>query len=399
VIPRTISASSLQVAELCMDRWVAEYLDRTPDMSNVAADTGTAVHGALEKFVEAVYVDRSHEDLSRPQQKELLITLYQMSYVETFQTVDMETPHFKDGYDLTMKWFARTDLSEKDMMYVESVERKETIMVPFNHPDGSRGEVPFNYLMDRVDRIGETHWEVVDYKTVRVPIQPDDLETKIQARAYALALQIKHPEATRITVTFDLLRHEKVSMHFNRDDNIAFWHFLCNTLQRIIDTDRADVKPTLNPECGFCVKKYSCNLVQSNIAGGGIHSLDIDQSVNLLAQLKDQVKASERIINDLQDRIMMHAAQSEMLEWETENGAHLVEITASRRRTVSAIRAAEIMGPELFAQVGNVTIGNLEKIIKDESIDPDVRKQLSSLFEWQSGSPTVKIKPKKTLSL
>src|SRR5699024_4479079 len=114
----------------------------------------------------------------------------------------------------------------------------------------------------------ETEWEVVDYKTVRVPIQPDDLDTKIQARAYSLAIQIKHPEATKIKVTFDLLRHDPVSIEFTRDDNIAFWKFLVAETQRIVDLDEADVRPTLNPECGFCVKKYSCKLLQANIAGG-----------------------------------------------------------------------------------------------------------------------------------
>ena len=205
MIPRTLSASSLQVWTLCPDRWVAEYMNRAPSFSNSAADVGTAVHGGLEMFVKAFFVDKTHDPvaLGRVKQKELLITFYQMSYVQTFGTADMETPEYKDGFQLTMRWFERTDLAAKQMIGVESVELKETIKVPYNHPDGTVKELDFNYIMDRVDQLADTVWEVVDYKTIRVPLQPDDLEDKLQARAYALAIQIKHPEATHVKVTFD----------------------------------------------------------------------------------------------------------------------------------------------------------------------------------------------------
>ena len=228
MIPKTLSASSLQVWTLCPDRWVAEYLERAPSFSNSAADVGTAFHAGAEMFVKAIFTDKTHDitTMTRKQQKELLITFYQMGYIQTFNSADLETEEFKDGLALTMRWFERTDLTTKPMVGVESTELKETIEVPYNHPDGTVHQLNFNYIMDRVDQIEKTVWEVVDYKTIRVPLQPDDLEDKIQARAYALAIQIKHPEATKVIVTFDQIRHEPISRHFTRDDNIAFWRFL-----------------------------------------------------------------------------------------------------------------------------------------------------------------------------
>jgi hypothetical protein len=283
------------------------------------------------------------------------------------------------------------------MIGVESVELKETIKVPYNHPDGHVAELNFNYIMDRVDQISETEWEVVDYKTIRVPISPEDLENKIQARAYALAIQIKHPECTKVTVTFDLIRHETVSLDFKRDDNIAFWRFLTEEVQRIVDTKESDIRPTLNPECGYCVKKFTCPLMQKNISNGGIHSLKIDEAVDLIAKLKNQIKANSNIVEDLEDMVMRHAAKSEILQWETEDGAHEVEIGVGRRRTFPANKAAEIMGPELFAQMGNMTLGNLEKLIKDTSLPEEMRVQLKNLIGWTNGNLAVKVKPKKKL--
>lgn len=393
MIPRTLSASSLQVAALCMDRWKAEYVDRTPNFSNLAADVGTTVHGALEQFVKAVYLEKTHVGLDRVKQKELLVTFYKLSYVETFGTTDMETAEYKDGFDLAMKWFSRTDLSDT---LVESAELKETIKVPYNLPDGTQTTVDFNYVMDRVDQTSDTEWEVVDYKSIRVPIQPEDLEVKLQARAYALAIQIKHPDCTRVKVTFDLLRHEPVSIFLTRDDNIAFWRFLCEETQRIVNLDAKDVRPTLNRECGYCVKKYSCPLLQKNVDAGGFHSLDIDAKAKLAEQLANQLKANRIILDELEEEFMRHAAENDLLEWETADGSTVVEIgITSGRRQFDAHQAAEIMGPELFSTMASMTLGNLEKIIKDESLDPDMRARLKRLISKGNGNLKAYVKPKK----
>ncbi len=396
MIPRTLSASSLQVAALCMDRWNAEYNHRAPSFSNVAADVGTSFHGGAEMFVKAVYIDKTHTGLTRPQLKDLLITFYQMSYVQTFGTTDMETEAYEDGFKLSMRWFERTKFD--DLEHVESAELKETIPVPYNLPDGSRGEVPFNYIMDRVDYLGDDCWRVVDYKTVRIPIQPEDLDAKLQARAYALACQIKHPNAKRITVMFDLIRHEPIALTFTREDNIKFWHFLCAETQRIVNTDEADIQPTLNPECRFCVKKFSCKLMQKNVDAGGIMSLSVDQAAELWLEINQRMAAQKGILDSLEDIIMRDAVNREELEWETSNGALDVIVGMTNgRRSVNAEAALQILGEETFQKYGSysMTVGSVEELIKDPTVDPEVRTKLKGTIFKGNGNLKLTVKPKK----
>lgn len=411
MIPRTLSASSLQVWALCPARWVAEYMHRTPNFDNNAALVGTTVHGALEKLVKAVFIDKTHADLNRVKQKELLITFYQMSYIETFGSADFETAEYKDGFALAMEWFRRTDLGAKEMIGVETVEVKETIKIPYNHPDGSahtcnkcdgaglpsgQCQVDFNYLMDRVDQIDNETWEVVDYKSIRVPITPQELEDKLQARAYALAIQIKHPEAKLIKVTFDLLRHEPVSIFVTRDQNIAFWRFLCAETQEIVNRMEEDARPRLNTECGYCVIKATCPLMQKNVAAGGILGISVDEAPAMISQLKDQMKANKLLVEQLEDIIYQHAADTDSLSWETPDGAYEVEIKSSRRRQFDSHRAAEIMGPEKFASMGSMTLGSLEAVIKDPATPDEMRNELKALIGWTNGNLGMSIKPKTT---
>ena len=394
MIPKTLSATSLQVAGLCMDRWRSEYMDRAGGFQNNAAQTGSSVHSAFEMFVKAVYIDKTHAGLTRVEQKELLITFYQMGYVQTFGTADMDTEEYKDGFSLCMDWFQRTDF---DGFVVESAELKETIMVPYNKPDGSgQAEVPFNYIMDRVDQIGPTHWRVVDYKSQRVPMQPEDLETKLQARAYSLAIQIKHPECEKVTVVMDLLRHQPVGLDFTRDDNISFWRFLCEETQRIVNMNEKDIRPQLNLECGYCVKKFTCPVFKKNVDAGGTMSLSIDEKAALHADLTAKIKAEKNILDSIEEDLMRYAAKSESLQWETGDGALEVEVgMTGARREFDARRAAEIMGPELFAQMGNMTLTNLDKIIKDGSVDQEIRTALKGLISKGNGNLKVFVKPKK----
>jgi len=410
MIPRTLSASSLQVAELCMDRWYHEYMNRAAQGSNKAAETGTAFHGGAERWVESVYIKREHEGMNKKQLKELLITFYMMSYIETFNTSNVETPEYKDGLNMTMKWFERTNFEDRTVI---SVEKKNTIPIPFNHPEGAAHKcekcieqepgicvVPFNYIMDRVDQTGENEYEVVDYKTIRVPIQPEDLDSKLQARAYALALQIQYPSAERIKVTFDLIRHERIGIWVTREENISFWKFLCAELQRIVDMDASSIQPSINPECGYCVKKATCKLLQSNVDAGGIHSVEPDKAVFLIQDLKSRVKAQKLLIDNLEEIVMKKAAESGELAWivEDPSGGNMeVEIGAGRGRQFDRQKAAEIMGAELFAQQGTMNLGVLDKLIVDESLPEETRKSLKSLIYWEQGNLSVKIKKKVTI--
>lgn len=409
MIPRTLSASSLQVASLCLDRWNAEYMHRTPNFSNAAADVGTSVHGALEQYVKAVYIDKTHAELDKIKRKELLITFYQMSYVQTFATADMDTAEYRDGFALAMKWFERTDLESMEVM---SVEEKRGFEVPFNHPDGPAHScevcaakqtpgvcyVPFNFVMDRLDKVGENRYRVVDYKTIRIPINPEELENKIQARAYALAVQIMFPETEEVVVQFDLLRHEAVTVYIKREENIAFWRFLCAELQRLVNTPEEDIIPTLNPECRFCVKKFSCELMTKNITAGGIMSLDVDGAAKLLEALTNQMAANRSLIEGLEEIIMKHAADIDQLEWDSMDGEFEIGVgLTSGRRSVNGQRAAEIMGPQLFGQLGSITVAKVEDLIKDTTLPQEMREQLKTTMSKSNGNLKAFAKRKKKI--
>lgn len=383
--PRSLSASALQVAEMCLARYHAENILRTERPANSAATLGTTVHSALEIYVTKVYIEKTREpDL------EFLLDLFSMFFARNFGTFDQDSDDYRDGIDMLKRWFGRTDLSDRTVISVEkktSFDVKTTI-----------GPIPFNYIWDRFDQLGEKEFEVVDYKTIRLPVSPEDLKKKIQARCYGLAAQIQRPDAERIWVRFDLLRHESVATVFTRQDNIATWNYLKRSAERIIEASDKDLLETLNAECCWCVRKTSCKALQSNLTGGGVlrfgSALEV---VDLRAKLEYQRKAVEYAIKEIDEVVLKEAAETDTLEFESETSK--LEIGWSTRRQVDPERVLPICGRDLFHKYGGdlMTYTQFNKLLKDSAVGPEMKRKLQSLVYSKSGTPVVKVVPKNVI--
>lgn len=381
MIPRTLSASALHVAELCMSRYFAENIERGRGEENSAANLGSAVHGALEYFVKAVYLDKVHPADGK---LDLLKQYYDISFMTEFKTAETDSPEYTDGWEMLKKWWQRTSFEGVEVL---SCEVKEFFEVKF--PDGS--VIPFNYIWDRFDKIGPNEYKVVDYKTIRWAIKPDDLSAKIQARFYGLAVQIKYPDAEKIWVEFDQLRHDPVGMVFTREDNVATWKFLKRAVQRIYEYDEGLAGETLNSECKWCVRKIDCNKVRANANVGGIHTItSIEDLIERRAVLEYQAGAAKAALDEVDKLIIAEAQQLDQLEFESTN--YKANIGARATRAVDGERAEQILGEQLFRKYGStsITMTDIDKLLKGNELTETQKKQLEGIIYRKVGEAKVK---------
>lgn len=389
MIPLTLSASSLQVAELCLARFNAEYGQFGKTFQGNAASLGSSIHGAFEAYVKACYIEKKLE----PTLANLLL-YYQMSYMKTFGTADMEGPEYEDGLDLIKRWHKRTVFEHP----VIEVEVKKNFEVPF--PNGDK--IKLNYIFDRLDQPGPTKFKVVDYKSQRLGLSPQDLDAKIQARIYGLAVQIEYPEAEEIWVEFDLLRHDTIGMRFTKDDNIATWKWLKRAAQRIYEFEFDPAEPrkseTLNPDCKWCVRKVTCDSVNKNAAAGGIFTLaDVADAVDRRANLKYQMDAAKQAMDEIDKIIMAEAQQLDVLEFQS--GTNQLNIGVSSRRSVDADMVENVVGPTLFAKYGSkgITMKDVDGLMKSSELTEEQKKELKNLIYMKIGEPTVKVSKRSSL--
>jgi RecB family exonuclease len=394
--PKSFSASAFQVAETCMARYYAENILRSERPPNLAADLGTAVHAALEWYVKAVYIEKA-----KPASLQALLMLYRMQFCAIFNTVEPDAHDwYEEGRDMLTVWFNRTDFEDREVI---SCETKTNFLIKT-----SIGEIPFNYIWDRFDKLigRDEEYEVVDYKTIRRRLTPNDLRAKIQARFYGLAAQIQVPTAKKVWVRFDLLRHDSVATVFTKADNIATWNFAKALAEKIISTpepgsvlpsgETAPWPETLNAECNFCVRKASCNAIRSNVVGGGLWSLDtIEKRVEAKAKLDFQRKAISALLDDLDEVILKELAEEHGVT-ELPVGEYVAKVKQSSRQSVDAERVEKVVGNEIFLKYGGVslTMANYKKMLKDPALTPQQKAQLQSLVYRSAGELRLEVTPK-----
>jgi hypothetical protein len=315
--------------------------------------------------------------------------LYAVQFAKVFGTMDTTSDQYKDGLSMLKNWFERTDLNKVEVI---SVEIKSSIPIKTN--DGIK---PYNYIWDRCDRFeedGKRIIRVVDYKTIRANLSPSDLRQKIQARMYAVAaaIQFKAEKPDEIWICFDLLRYGPVEVKFNRDDLLRTWKYIKDSANAIIAADPDDLEERLSPGCMFCVRKFNCETLLKNETGEGIMLLadDDDALAERHMQLTAVNKASKYGLEEIENLMLAKAKEKDEIEGETEN--YEVKFTARKTRYVEDFEVAEILGAEKFAQIGKVTIGEIDRLLKSSELTSIQKSLLRSAIKNKFGD----LKPKVT---
>lgn len=378
MIPKTLSATSIEASSQCLRMWEVQYLNRVDEPNNSAAALGTTCHGALEMLVAQGW--HLHPVAK---QLEVIQAFYDQYYWAEF----IDSSRYQEGLDLCIAWIKRQDWSDREVL---STELKLNFALRT-----SAGEIPFNYIMDRKDRIISTgEIEVVDYKSISRPMSPATLRDKLQARAYGLAAQIEHPEAERIWVSFDLLRHDPIAVAYTKEDNRATWKHLHQLAERIIATPATDPevpgsgpKETLGEGCRWCVRKGVCGALNKHVEAGGILKYKtLEEAAERLYEVTTMVSALQGHKAALEEQVngFMRGDQSV----EAEAGEFDIKISLGGKRGVDPERVLAIIGPDLMAKWGNITVTKVDKMLKDEpDLDDDQRRRLRGLFFKNYGDP------------
>lgn len=384
MIPKSFSATAAATFEECPARYKAEQIDRAATPAGSAASLGTVVHGALEDFV----VQKIHEYKDKKAALAKLREFYQKHYETHFP----DPSRFEEGWEMLGRWFDRQDWVNR---LVLSAESKANFTIPT-----SAGDIPFNYIWDRCDLLegpwqaeGDDQIEIVDYKSWMRPISPGDLKDKIQARCYGLAGQIMYPHATKIWVTFDQLRYDPVSVVFTKEENAATWHYLKRLLERVIAMPDDEVEESINQSCKWCVRLLTCDTAMSNAAAGGVLSLaDPGKAAAKRQKITDQISALENAKRSVDEWLFEYLEAHQLMEFEGE-GVH-VGITARKTRKVDAERVARVIGPDLVAQHGSLTIKAVDALLGATSPLTDAQKaDLRDLINVSVGQPSIYTKP------
>lgn len=384
-----------------MAKYKAVNIEFIPEIGKKRpANAGSAVHYALQYFIQYCVIDRTHEWTL-----ELLLDLADAGYVKHFETADRDSPWYADVVAMCTKWFERTEPYLASVEVI-SVEQKRRIPVPSRRYDKSlpadqqpeAAVVPMSYIMDRIERYidpitGEKVLRCVDYKTVRMP--PRNLWKRIQARIYGLCLMIlfKDDPPDRIEVVFDLIRFDEpfVTARYTVPELLDIWRDLRDELQRILDESGSPrtLSYTLGAGCRYCPIATKCPEKRKHL-GGNLLSLTDEQQLVLRSQLQAQQDANKTLIEQIDMMVMESAIELDAVEFEI--GGYAVEVPDSMKRKLDVDRARTALGNERFGELAPITMAKYDKWLKDGDVLTENETELLALCITKVRSETIKLK-------
>lgn len=386
--PRTVSASALATWEECPAKYKAAYIDRLPEVGKKpAADTGSTVHWALEHFVDEVYLQKVMEWSNKARLDELL----KQAYREIFHSASYDSKEFKDAQKMVDDWYARTDLT---VGTVVSVERKVQWPLP-----ATSGEILLTFIIDRLDMVdngdGTVEFHVVDYKSQRANESFDELENKLQALIYALAIFLQYGQQyviSSVWVHLDLLRHSVVGVEFDWPTCEELWYWLIEQVDIIRAMPDDEAPEVLGPGCSYCPRKASCESLNKHIDSGGLMgTTDLELIVKRRIEADGQIKGLKGLVAELDALAgeLMNKQQVTRLpvgdmiaEWGTGRGT----------RRIDASRAAKILGPELTENVASIGVTKVDELIEAGVLSDEQISQLKSITTMEYPQAAVRFK-------
>lgn len=380
VLPKSFSATSLDTAEKCLARYKAEVIDRGANLQGNAANVGIVCHGTLEDFLRAVFIRKD-----QPWSEEFYWKCFH-EHSDAVLGPSRTSELYQDAHDIAERWFKtpgrQADLEEVTIL---SLESKNNFLLKT-----SQGEIPVNYIMDRLDRVSEGVYRVVDYKSNRVALTASQLRRKLQARLYSLMVQIKYPDAKEIWVQFDFLRHSPVEVKFTRDDNVVMYRELQRRTEDILNTPDDQAPETLNVDCGYCVRKASCKKLASHEAVGGILGKSPEELADLHYKLASAEKARKILQDEVETLLLQYCIENELLEFETPAG--LVSVVAKGKREVDSRTAGLILQAAGVANdYMSFSVTAIDKILKSSLLSEPQKDLLRRTVTKKLSDPTIKV--------
>jgi CRISPR/Cas system-associated exonuclease Cas4 (RecB family) len=276
-----LSASTIDAFLICPRRQYLSALHkdeaRVPSSFLIA---GTAAHEALRRY----HTDK--ED-SRP-----LIELFK-DEVKKEGLIPFET--FKSACEYLSE-YEFNNPRDANIVFVE----KEFII--------NIGGYPVKGFIDRVDYLGDGHYEIIDYKTGWVAKSQAELDDDIQLMTYDIALRTMAESGEvllpapieEVTVSLYYLKHDKMSTSFTDEQRATYTEFVTlvgDALKEVND----EPTPRLNNFCRYCEFAGDCVLYNSDFATA--FKLSIDVPLDELAAQMDALKKMQKVIYQRMDKV------------------------------------------------------------------------------------------------
>ena len=376
-----LSYSSYRTYLECPLRWKFLYLDKRPETPRGYFTFGRVVHSVLEALVRPLVVPTARRVGAAETQRTLdeweprrapapgagwmsaeeLLACYEQSWSnEGYSSPEEEARYRTLGRDLLLRYY---DHLVRERPHPVAVEE---------HLETRWNGIPVHGYVDRIDRTAAGGLEIVDYKTSR-DLSSEDVKDSDQLSLYQVLVEGNYVEPVERLTLVHLRSQTPLRARPRARGTLEHLH---DRLGAVSDGIRADAfEPNPGRQCSRCDFQSICPEFRP------VPSVD-ESRLRELVDRFEQLRAEERRLDSDLKRTAeeMHRAAEEL-------GLHRVPGTravAVRRREETWQYSLDAVRPVLESaglghRVGSGTQEEIRALVRDRSIDPEVRRRLAEL--------------------
>ena len=233
-----LSYSKLDVFKRCPFSYKKIYVEKIPQRSRDFFSIGTTVHNVMEEI----------EQLDTPPTVDEVHELYLKHWISRgFENKAQEEE--EKGY--TWKWFRKylEEIALKPFIKAENTE------LYFQFPIEKK--VMVNGFIDRIDKLEDGTYEIIDYKTEDSISSQEDVDHDMQLTVYFWAVKKLGMKVSKMSLHFT--RFQKIVSTTRKDDDIEkFEREISNWVDKIKAEE--DFSPKENKYCNNCDFRHICPL-------------------------------------------------------------------------------------------------------------------------------------------
>ena len=246
------------------------YIDKLPTKPNEKMWFGGHLHETLKFILDDPY--------HLPTQAETVRYYAENFDKSVFASEGIAQDYFENGLKIIEKFYKQ--ITEK---IPEIVSTEEKFVLPM-------GKHQISGIFDRVDKLRDDHFEIIDYKTGRVSDQRR-LDKDLQLTLYDWAAKQKWPHLKEIKLSFHFLRPDlKMSTKREKVHHEELKNIVYKTAEQI---EKEKFEPKTGPLCNYCNFAEFCPLMKDKFRK---EKHDIDKILEKYLKLKIQeVEAREEL--------------------------------------------------------------------------------------------------------
>ncbi len=364
-----ISYSALETYKNCPRKYQYQYIEKIKRPKGREAILGSAVHSALEFM---------HQNAVPFPAKEEVIDFFSRGWnSHNFESEKEEGLMFQEGLKMLARYCDQNNPVDFQVVDLESFFKVEI------GEDGEGESHALSGIIDRIDKLKDGSFEIIDYKTARRLPSQKEIDENLQLSIYWMALRDRWPKKdhAKNKVSLYYLKHgEKLSSRRN-DSQID--KVKKEILERIQEIKTSSFEPEVNPLCPYCEYRNICPVTKHRYQKDSLKKEEISKLVDRYLELKDKEKILKKEIGKLGGEINLVLDKEGLKQVFSTEGKTALLRSARKTYGYDNKKIREILEPlgkwDEVIKVDNLALGKLL-----DKMPFKVRKEIEGLREVKS---------------